>query len=141
MPEDQDKKRIRRSYAQLAKQSELTPAGKEEPAQTAGKRGYSADQIAGVPEETIQMGLGCGNPTASRSSSRASSFWTWEPEEGWTSSSRSRGESHREVARTAHERNAVGNGKFMRVGLDWGRRGMNLRVCKARNRSAKERRR
>jgi SAM-dependent methyltransferase len=42
----------------------LTPTGQGGVAQTARGRGYSTDQIEGVPEEAVQMGLGCGNPTA-----------------------------------------------------------------------------
>ena len=57
-------KKIRDQYRRVAEQGGLTPAGQEDVAQAADLRGYSADQVESVPEEAVQMGLGCGNPTA-----------------------------------------------------------------------------
>jgi arsenite methyltransferase len=59
-----NRKKTRELYRQVAKQGGLTPTRQEDVAQAAGLRGYSTDQIEGVPEEAVRMGLGCGNPAA-----------------------------------------------------------------------------
>jgi arsenite methyltransferase len=61
---DKNRKKIKEQYRQAAEQGGLTPASHQDVAQAASLRGYSKDQIEGVPEEAVQMGLGCGNPTA-----------------------------------------------------------------------------
>ena len=57
-------KKIRRQYRQVAEQGGRNPASREDVAHAASLRGYSPDQIEGVPEEAVRMGLGCGNPAA-----------------------------------------------------------------------------
>ena len=59
-----ENKKIRQKYRQVAKQGGLTPMSQEDVAQAVERRGYSASQIEGVPEGAVQMGVGCGNPTA-----------------------------------------------------------------------------
>jgi SAM-dependent methyltransferase len=59
-----NRKRFREQYRQVAKQGGLTSTSQEDVAQAARLRGYSTDQIEGVPEEAVRMGLGCGNPAA-----------------------------------------------------------------------------
>jgi arsenite methyltransferase len=64
VPMNENRKKIGEQYRQVAKQGGLTPASQEDIAQAARLRGYLSDQIEGVPEEAVQMGLGCGNPVA-----------------------------------------------------------------------------
>jgi arsenite methyltransferase len=61
---NQNRKKITDQYRRSAMQGGLTSASREDVAQGARLRGYSADQVEGVPEEAVQMGLGCGNPVA-----------------------------------------------------------------------------
>jgi len=61
---NKNRKKIRRQYRQVARQGGLAGRSQQDAAQAAGLRGYSADQIEGVPEEAVRMGLGCGNPVA-----------------------------------------------------------------------------
>lgn len=61
---NENRKKIRDQYRRVAMQGALTPASREDVAPGARLRGYSAEQIEGVPEEAVEMGLGCGNPVA-----------------------------------------------------------------------------
>jgi arsenite methyltransferase len=60
------KKAFKEQYAQIRaqRQGRLDDHKGGDSAQRAKTMGYSEDEIKGVPEEAIQMGLGCGNPTA-----------------------------------------------------------------------------
>ena len=61
---DKNRNKIREQYRRAARQGGLTSTGQPDVGQAARLRGYSADQIEGVPDGAVQMGLGCGNPAA-----------------------------------------------------------------------------